>query len=503
MNRARLVVVGVLLLLFASACRVDTTVDIKVEEDGSGLVTVSIDANDEAVALLVDDPADLRFDDLEAAGWTLDGPEIDDGGITLSASKPFLSPEDLPDVLDEILGEGLIFSNVALDQQHDFAMFGLRPAETSYDFTADVDPSPNLEVLGDDVLADLLDGFPLGRPLDRIEVDAGVPIQNTLGLVVNVTLPANVGTDTGEAVDDVATWSFAYGDPAQTIDARASVDEILPRVWAVLAILAGLLFILVVLSRLGTFALGKLRTPKGRRRRDQRQREKRAATRAAEANRPRRRLLRLLIIDVHGVVVRPTEPVDGLLIPLITAERPDADPEQIRDRHRQLVLGRLSPEEFWSEVGLGPMAEEIETRYLSSFRLVPGLHPFLDRMATSRLPSPPSAISPASGVTVCAGWRRSTGRSRRGWSAAMSVRRCPSRRCSRRPAARCRSITTTASTCRTSPSISTSPRSSGWRRACSSPVLRSRRRPITRSCAASKTSSGAEAAERRRVTPLA
>ena len=386
MIRARAVVVGLLLLVFASACRVDTTVDIRVEEDGSGVVTVSIDADTEAVELLVDDPADLRFDDLEAAGWTLDGPDVDDGGITLAASKPFLSPEDLPTVLDEILGEELIFSTVVLEQQHDFSMFGLGAAETSYSLTAEVDPAPDLELLGDDVLAGLLDGFPLGRPELRIETDAGVPTSQALGLVVNVTMPANVSTDTGEATDDVATWSFAYGDPAQTIDARASVDDILPRVWAVLAILAGLLFILVVLSRLGTFALGKLRTPKGRRRRDQRQRERRAATREAEANRPRRRLLRLLVVDVHGVIVRPTDPVDGLLVPLITAERPDADPDQIRDRHRQLVLGRLSPEEFWSEVGLGPMAEEIETRYLSSFRLVPGLHPFLDRMATSRLP---------------------------------------------------------------------------------------------------------------------
>ena len=220
MNRAHAVVVGVLLLLFASACRVDTTVDIKVEEDGSGLVTVSVDADTEAVELLVDDPSDLRFDDLEAAGWTLDGPETDDGGITLSASKPFLSPEDLPDVLDEIMGEELIFSNVVLDQQHDFSMFGLRAAETSYTFTADVDPNPDLELLGDEVLAGLLDGFPLGRSELRIATDAGAPLETSLGMVVNVTLPSNASTDTGEAVDDVATWSFAYGDAAQSIDAR-------------------------------------------------------------------------------------------------------------------------------------------------------------------------------------------------------------------------------------------------------------------------------------------
>jgi FMN phosphatase YigB (HAD superfamily) len=50
------------------------------------------------------------------------------------------------------------------------------------------------------------------------------------------------------------------------------------------------------------------------------------------------------------------------------------------------VLGRTSVDEFWAEVGLGPIADEIETRYLSSFRLTPGLHSFLDRMKASQLP---------------------------------------------------------------------------------------------------------------------
>lgn len=378
---------GLIVLLVASACRVDTTVDIKVDEDGSGRVAYTVAANAEAVSLLVDDPAALRFDDLAAAGWELDGPIVEDGGVTIAVSKPFLSPEELPGLLDELLGDGVVFSNVALEQAHDFSMFGLHSADTSYGFSADVDPAPDLEVLGDEMIEGLL-GSALGRSLTRVEEDTGGSFASSLGLVVNVQLPANVATDSelGETVDDVVTWRFSYGDAPTTIDARASVDEILPRVWSLVAMLAALLFVLVVLSRVLTFVIVKLRTPKGRRRRDQRQREKRAATRAAEANRPRRRLLRLLVVDVHGVLVRPTDPVEGLLIPLITAERPDADPERIRERHRQLILGRLSPEEFWGECGLGPMAEEIETRYLSSFRLVPGLHPFLDRMATSRLP---------------------------------------------------------------------------------------------------------------------
>ena len=386
MNRVTRALVAVLLLLFAASCRVDTTVDIRVEEDGAGEVTVTVVADATAVALLVDDPADLVFTDLEAAGWDVDGPVVDDGGITLAVTKAFLSADELGPVLGEILGDGLLLTDVSLTQAHDFAPIGLRPATTSYDFTATVDAAPDLTRLGDDELASLLDGQPLGRPILRVESDAGVPFDGSLGLVVNLTLPAGVSSDTANVTDDVATWSFVYGDPATTIDAQASVDDILPRVWALIAAIAAILFVLVVVSHMATFVVTKLRTPKGRRRRDQRQRAQRAAIRQAEADRSRRRLLRLLVLDVHGVVVRPTDPVDGLLVPLITTERPDADPEAIRAHHRQLILGRLSPEEFWSEVGLGPMAEEIETRYLSSFRLVPGLHPFLDRMATSRLP---------------------------------------------------------------------------------------------------------------------
>ena len=215
------------------------------------------------MSLLVDDSADLRFDDLEAAGWNLDGPIAEDGGVTITASKPFLSPEELPGLLDELLGEGVVFSNVSLEQAHDFSMLGLRPAETSYDFAADVDPAPDLEILGDAMIEGLL-GSSLGRSLTRVEEDAGGSFAGSLGLVVNVQLPANVATDSelGETVDNVVTWEFSYGDAPTTIDARATIDEILPRVWSLVAILAALLFVLVVLSRLATFAIVKLRTPR-------------------------------------------------------------------------------------------------------------------------------------------------------------------------------------------------------------------------------------------------
>ena len=130
MTRARIVVAAVLMLVFASACQVDTTVDVTIEDDGSGQVAVTIAADAAAVSLLTDDPTSLIFDDLTDAGWEVDGPVVDDGGITLTASKPFLSPDELGAVLSEILGDGLLFTDVSLDQTHEFKPIDLRPATT-------------------------------------------------------------------------------------------------------------------------------------------------------------------------------------------------------------------------------------------------------------------------------------------------------------------------------------------------------------------------------------
>lgn len=380
MRRVQLLLLGILVTL-ASACRVDTTVEIAVEDDGSGTVALTVVADAAAVDAIPDAPDGLRFDDLEAAGWRVDGPDLDaSGAMTVSLTKAFANADALPGVLAEIGGEGVLFQGVALEKTHRFDRIGLGPATTDYRLTGTLDPDP-------DPSAFLDDGLP-----SSVGITSRLPaIEDQRGgddlVIVRVRLPDDERTDTGEDEGEAVVWETRFGSTETVeLDARSSVDDILPRVWAMVALLAFLLLFGILLSRVASYGLAKLRTPKGRRRRDVRRRQQNAASRAAEANRPRRRMLRLLVVDVHGVVVRPTDPLEGLLLPLITAEAPDVDAERVRDLHRRLVLGRVSVEEFWAEVGLGPVADEIETKYLSSFRLVPGLHPFLDRMATSRLP---------------------------------------------------------------------------------------------------------------------
>ena len=383
------------LTVLAAACRVDTAVEVNIDDDGSGAVTVVLTADADAVARVPELAGGLRLDDVRDAGWAVDGPiSRSDGGVEVRAVKDFESASQLPAVLAEIAGQDVIFSEVVLEQTRSFA-------ESAYRFDAVIDPTPPIEAFSDGALADIFDGQPFGRPLEDLIAEAGRP-QDSLGLQFSVTLLDSgeaLASSTGYATQEeapvlaepeiegsTATWRFSYGDPEVRIGASNTVKDTLAPLWLNIARAAALGFGVVVLGLAVAWVVTLVRTPKGRGRRATRRRQQRAAAREAEASRPRKRLLRLLVVDVHGVIVRPTLPLEGLLLPVILAESPDVDAELVRDRYRKLVLGRLTAEEFWSDLGLGPIGREVETRYLSSFKLVPGLHPFLDRVAGRGLP---------------------------------------------------------------------------------------------------------------------
>ena len=391
--RALLLVAG--LAVLAAACRVDTAVEVDIDDDGSGEVTVVFSADADAVARVPELAEGLRLNDVRDAGWAVDGPiSRAGGGVEIRAVKKFESSSQLPAVLAEIAGEDVIFSGLALEQTRSFA-------ESAYEFSVVIDPTPPVETFSDSALAEIFGGQPFGRPLEDLIAEAGRP-QDSLGLQFSLTLPdsgeafsASTGDESREEATvlaepeiegSTATWRFSYGDPRVKVGASNSVKDTVAPLWLNIARAAALGFGLVVLGLAVAWVVTLVRTPKGRGRRATRRRQQRAAAREAEASRPRKRLLRLLVVDVHGVIVRPTHPLEGLLLPVILAENPDVDADLVRDRHRKLVLGRLTPEEFWSDLGLGPIGREVETRYLSSFKLVPGLHPFLDRVEGRGLP---------------------------------------------------------------------------------------------------------------------
>ena len=82
---ASVLLVGVVLVL--SGCHVKLQVDTRVDPDGSGVVTVAVGLDADAVSKVGDLRSQLRVDDLKAAGWTVVGPAARPTGTRGSAPR--------------------------------------------------------------------------------------------------------------------------------------------------------------------------------------------------------------------------------------------------------------------------------------------------------------------------------------------------------------------------------------------------------------------------------
>jgi hypothetical protein len=86
-----------------SACRLDVTVSVDMQPDGTGTVALVAVADDELVGQIPDLVGDLRLDDAIANGWMVDGPTAaEGGGSTITLTHGFNSAEELANVLNSI-----------------------------------------------------------------------------------------------------------------------------------------------------------------------------------------------------------------------------------------------------------------------------------------------------------------------------------------------------------------------------------------------------------------
>jgi hypothetical protein len=106
----RLVLVACALVLVAVGCKVDTTVSIKVRDDGSGVVTVMAVLDPDAVRAAEAGGGKLedriRLADLTKAGWTVQPwARAADGSAQIALSKPFGSPGQVAGIMAEVSGQ--------------------------------------------------------------------------------------------------------------------------------------------------------------------------------------------------------------------------------------------------------------------------------------------------------------------------------------------------------------------------------------------------------------
>jgi hypothetical protein len=220
--RARAAALLVLVLAFALAgCKVDTTTDVVIRQDGSGTVGVTVDLDAEAVQAIggVDT---LRTADLERAGWQVAPTAAQaGGGVTVSATKRFAGPGELSAIFEEINGPGGPFLQPRYERQR--STFRNR-----YHFHATIDLTAPLAALDDPKLRDLLTAN--GADVDRLRSDYATKLPDAVTAHLVVTMPGS-----GSRSWDAAARQRVEADVSTSSTRNAQVTKVL--VAAVLALI--------------------------------------------------------------------------------------------------------------------------------------------------------------------------------------------------------------------------------------------------------------------------
>jgi len=201
-RRLLLVLVGVLAL---AGCRLDVGVDVAMQPDGSGTVTVTATADHDLVAAAPSALADLRLDDIRAAGWTVTDPASgDDGSLTLTLTKPFRTPAEATAVLAELNGPDGPLRNLVVTLDRSFAT-------VSSGLTGTVQLTGGLGAFSDAALVQALGSQPLANLVTQ-------PVDQVLGLTVTARFPGRVTATNGEIAADRAsvTWRPPLTDGTAT-----------------------------------------------------------------------------------------------------------------------------------------------------------------------------------------------------------------------------------------------------------------------------------------------
>lgn len=215
-----------LLALFAcvvalTACQVDVTVDLVVDADGTGLITVVVVADADVVAAVPTLVNDLALDDVVAAGWSIDGPNpTDDGGLVIQMSNTFRSPGEANSLLQS-LGPPFTqmeFARATTDDVTTTQLNG-RLVLSGFDAFADAD------------LVAAVGGQPFG---EQIAASGATPAES-LNVTLRALLPGVIedgltNTDPGEG--GVLTWALPEDGTPALIQAQSTQQPGEGQQWA-------------------------------------------------------------------------------------------------------------------------------------------------------------------------------------------------------------------------------------------------------------------------------
>lgn len=245
---ARRLFVAAALLATLGACKLDVSVVVDTEDDGSGEVRVTAVLDEDAAERVGDLEENLRTGDLEADGWVVDPPEHRaDGGVAQTVRRRFDDPSQAERALARLAGDdpetnaAAPLRAFAIDQERGFF-------RTTTRFRGTVDLARGVEAFGDHQLTELFGGQPLGTSVDQLERQLGAPFDRLFGLQVAVRLPGRMESNAPTNADDSAVWAPKLGERVE-LTAEASKINATNLLLLLVAVASGVALVSVVITR--------------------------------------------------------------------------------------------------------------------------------------------------------------------------------------------------------------------------------------------------------------
>lgn len=183
-------------VVLLSACRVDQSVSLTVEPNGTGSVTVVVTADKDVVTKAPSLAQDIRTEDLEKAGWKVDGPtKTKSGGLSVTLTHSFSSPEGATAVLAQVSeGRGPLHDLVLTRSGKD--------TNSTWTLAGRLEVTGGLDSFIDDAGLELLDTSPYAAEVS----DAGLDLGDAVSVAFTAQLPGTVDATTGLQDNGVITW---------------------------------------------------------------------------------------------------------------------------------------------------------------------------------------------------------------------------------------------------------------------------------------------------------
>lgn len=165
-----------------AGCKIDMNVDLSIAPDGTGTITLVVNADAEVIEAVPTIAEELATDDIIAAGWAIDGPvALPDGGATITLSHPFSSDAEATNLLNSL---GPPFNQMSVVRN-------TSGNDTTTRLSGLLGLADGFDTFADDDLIAAVGSVPFSAQITA----SGATAESSMSAVIRATLPGQIDAD--------------------------------------------------------------------------------------------------------------------------------------------------------------------------------------------------------------------------------------------------------------------------------------------------------------------